>query len=118
MAQGNTRLAVIGAGPGGYAAAFHAADAGMEVTLVDEDPNPGGVCAFRGCIPSKALLQAAHVIDEAKHAGAFGLSFDRLSIDIAKLRSWKDVVVTKQTRGLGLLARSRKVEFIQAMRRL
>jgi len=108
----STRLAVIGAGPGGYAAAFHAADMGMKVTLVDADPNPGGVCTFRGCIPSKALLHAAKVIEEAKHAEVFGMSFGRLSIDIAKLRGWKDAVVKKQTGGLGLLARSRKVEFI------
>ena len=65
----STRLAVIGAGPGGYAAAFHAADLGMQVTLIDAEPNPGGVCTFKGCIPSKALLHAAKVLDEARHAG-------------------------------------------------
>jgi dihydrolipoyl dehydrogenase len=70
-------------------AAFHAADKGMKVTLVDADPNPGGVCTFRGCIPSKALLHAAKLIEEAKHAEVFGMSFGRLSIDIAKLRGWK-----------------------------
>ena len=95
----STRLAVIGAGPGGYAAAFHAADMGMKVTLVDADPNPGGVCTFRGCIPSKALLHAARVIEEAKHAEVFGMSFGSLSMDIAKLRGWKDAVVKKQTSG-------------------
>jgi dihydrolipoamide dehydrogenase len=104
---------VIGAGPGGYVAAFHAADAGMQVTLVDADPNPGGVCTFRGCIPSKALLHAARVLDEAKHAQAFGVSFGKPTIEIDKLRAWKDGVVKKQTGGLGLLARSRKVTFIQ-----
>ncbi len=109
----NTRLAVIGAGPGGYVAAFHAADAGMKVTLIDADPNPGGVCTFRGCIPSKALLHAARVLDEAKHAEAFGVSFGKPSIDIDKLRAWKDGVVKKQTGGLGLLAKSRKVTYIQ-----
>jgi dihydrolipoamide dehydrogenase len=109
----STRLAVIGAGPGGYVAAFHAADLGMQVTLVDADPNPGGVCTFRGCIPSKALLHAAKVLDEAKHADAFGVSFGKPSIDIDKLRTWKDAVVKKQTGGLGLLAKSRKVNFIQ-----
>jgi dihydrolipoamide dehydrogenase len=108
-----TRLAVVGAGPGGYAAAFHAADLGMQVTLVDADPNPGGVCTFRGCIPSKALLHAAKVLDEAKHADVFGVSFGKPAIDVAKLRAWKNDVVKKQTGGLGLLARSRKVEFIQ-----
>ena len=99
-----THLAVIGAGPGGYVAAFHAADLGMQVTLIDADPNPGGVCTFRGCIPSKALLHAARVLDEAKQATAFGVSFAKLSIDVDKLRAWKDQVVKKQTGGLGLLA--------------
>ncbi len=108
-----TRLAVIGAGPGGYVAAFHAADAGMQVTLVDADPNPGGVCTFRGCIPSKALLHAARVLDEARHADAFCVTFGKPSIDLDKLRAWKDGVVKKQTGGLGLLAKSRKVNYIQ-----
>ncbi len=111
----STRLAVIGAGPGGYAAAFHAADLGMQVTLIDAEPNPGGVCTFKGCIPSKALLHAAKVLDEAKHAGNFGVSFAKPAIDVDKLRSWKNDVVKKQTGGLGLLARSRKVNFIQGM---
>jgi dihydrolipoamide dehydrogenase len=113
MSSTSVRVAVIGAGPGGYAAAFHAADLGMQVTLVDADPNPGGVCTFRGCIPSKALLHAARVLDEAKHADVFGVSFGTPSIDVAKLRSWKDGVVKKQTGGLGLLAKARKVEFVQ-----
>ena len=108
-----TRLAVIGAGPGGYAAAFHAADLGMKVTLIDAEPNPGGVCTFRGCIPSKALLHAAKVLDEAKHAEAFGVSFGTPAIDVNKLRAWKDEVVKKQTGGLGLLAKSRKVDYVQ-----
>lgn len=109
----NTRIAVIGAGPGGYAAAFHAADLGMQVTLVDAEPNPGGVCTFKGCIPSKALLHAAKVLDEAKHADNFGVSFGKPTIDVNKLRSWKDGVVKKQTGGLGLLAKARKVTYIQ-----
>ena len=109
----STRLAVIGAGPGGYVAAFHAADLGMQVTLIDADPNPGGVCTFLGCIPSKALLHAARVLDEAKHATAYGVSFGTPSIDVDKLRAWKDQVVKKQTGGLALLAKSRKVTYIQ-----
>jgi dihydrolipoamide dehydrogenase len=108
-----THLAVIGAGPGGYVAAFHAADLGMQVTLIDADPNPGGICTFRGCIPSKALLHAARVLDQAKHATAYGVSFGKPSIDVDKLRAWKDQVVKKQTGGLGLLAKSRKVTYIQ-----
>ena len=66
------QVAVLGAGPGGYAAAFYAADLGMQVALIDEEKNPGGVCLYRGCIPSKALLHVAKVIDEAKHAGKLG----------------------------------------------
>ena len=107
------RLAVIGGGPGGYAAAFHAADLGMQVTMIDVEPNPGGVCTFKGCIPSKALLHAAKVLDEAKHADNFGVSFAKPRIDLDKLRSWKDGVVKKQTGGLGLLAKARKVTFVQ-----
>ena len=109
----SVRIAVIGAGPGGYAAAFHAADAGMHVTLIDAEPNPGGVCTFRGCIPSKALLHAAKVLDEARHADAFGVTFGKPAIDLARLRDWKDGVVRKQTGGLGLLAKARKVSFVQ-----
>jgi dihydrolipoamide dehydrogenase len=109
----SSRLSVIGAGPGGYAAAFHAADLGMQVTLIDAEPNPGGVCTFKGCIPSKALLHAAKVLDEAKHADNFGVSFGKPRIDIDKLRSWKDAVVKKQTGGLGILAKARKVNFVQ-----
>jgi dihydrolipoamide dehydrogenase len=109
----STRVAVIGAGPGGYAAAFRAADLGMQVSLIDSEPNPGGVCTFKGCIPSKALLHAAKVLDEAKHADAFGVSFGKPSIDVDKLRAWKEAVVKKQTGGLGLLAKARKVEFVQ-----
>jgi dihydrolipoamide dehydrogenase len=86
---------------------------GMSVTLIDADPDPGGVCTFRGCIPSKALLHAAKVIGEAKHAEVFGMSFGKPPMDIAKLRGWKDAIVKKQTAGLGLLAKARKVEFIQ-----
>jgi dihydrolipoamide dehydrogenase len=85
----------------------------MHVTLIDADPNPGGVCTFRGCIPSKALLHAARVLDEAKHADAYGVSFGKPAIDVGKLRGWKDQVVKKQTGGLGLLAKSRKVTYIQ-----
>ena len=70
-----TDLVVIGAGPGGYAAAFYAADRGLNVTLVDREINPGGVCVYRGCIPSKALLHVAKLLDEAKHAAAWGVTF-------------------------------------------
>ncbi len=108
-----TQLVVIGAGPGGYAAAFYAADLGMQVTLVDREPNPGGVCLYRGCIPSKALLHVAKLIGEARHAPALGVTFGEPRIDLAALRAWKDGVVQKLTGGLGQLGRQRKVTFVQ-----
>ncbi len=113
MARDTTQLAVLGAGPGGYAAAFYAADLGMQVTLVDEDKNPGGVCLYRGCIPSKALLHVAKVIDEARHASAWGVTFGEPKLDIDKLRSFKQSVVDKLTGGVGQVAKMRKVKFIQ-----
>jgi len=113
MARETTQLAVLGAGPGGYAAAFYAADLGMQVTLVDEEKNPGGVCLYRGCIPSKALLHVAKVIDEARHASAWGVSFGEPKLDIDKLRSFKQGVVDKLTGGVGQVAKMRKVKFIQ-----
>src|SRR5690606_39175142 len=109
----STQLVVIGGGPGGYAAAFHAADMGMQVTLVDMEPNPGGVCLYRGCIPSKALLHVAKVASEAKHASHWGLTYTEPTIDIDKLRGYKDSVVEKLTGGLGQLSKQRKITFIQ-----
>jgi dihydrolipoamide dehydrogenase len=109
----STKLAVLGAGPGGYAAAFYAADLGMQVTLIDEEKNPGGVCLYRGCIPSKALLHVAKVIDEAKHADKWGVTFAEPKLDIDKLRSFKQGVVDKLTAGVGSVAKLRKVKFIQ-----
>ena len=108
-----TQLAVLGAGPGGYAAAFYAADLGMQVTLIDEEKNPGGVCLYRGCIPSKALLHVAKVIDEAKHAHKWGVAFGEPKVDVDKLRSFKQGVVDKLTAGVGSVAKLRKVKFIQ-----
>ncbi|MEZ5292611.1 MAG: dihydrolipoyl dehydrogenase [Vicinamibacterales bacterium] len=104
---------VLGAGPGGYAAAFYAADLGMQVTLVDEEKNPGGVCLYRGCIPSKALLHVAKLVDEAKHASAWGVEFGAPSIDVDKLRAYKDGVVQKLTGGTGQVAKLRKVHYVQ-----
>ena len=103
----STQLVVIGAGPGGYAAAFLAADLGMEVAIVAKEINPGGVCLYRGCIPSKAFLHAARIINEARHAKAFGIEFNEPKIDINKLRDWKKSVVNKLTGGLGPLTRAR-----------
>src|SRR6187399_1659560 len=106
------QLVVLGAGPGGYAAAFYAADLGMQVALVDEEPNPGGVCLYRGCIPSKALLHVAKVIDEARHASAWGVTFQEPKVDVDKLRAFKQSVVDKLTGGVGQVAKLRKVGFL------
>src|SRR3954469_7153932 len=93
-------IAVVGGGPGGYAAAFYAADLGMQVTLIDEAVNPGGVCLYVGCIPSKALLHVAAVINEAEHSKSFGVEFGKPHIDLNRLRDFKNSVVTKLTSGL------------------
>lgn len=107
------QVAVIGGGPGGYAAAFLAADLGFEVALIEKRKNPGGVCLYEGCIPSKALLHAAHALSEAKHAEKIGISFGEPRVDLNRLREWKNEVVEKLTGGLGQLAKARKVRFIQ-----
>src|SRR5437667_8972912 len=109
----NLNIAVIGGGPGGYAAAFLAADLGMKVTLIDSESNPGGVCLYRGCIPSKALLHVAKLIEESKHAKNWGVEFSEPKIDLARLRSFKESVVNKLTGGTGQIAKLRKVEYIQ-----
>ncbi|KUO60008.1 dihydrolipoamide dehydrogenase [bacterium BRH_c32] len=108
-----TELLVIGGGPGGYAAAFLAADLGMQVTLVDMEKHPGGVCLWRGCIPSKALLHIAKLIKEAEEAEKIGIKFGKPEIDVNKIREFKNGVVGKLTGGLGQLAKQRKVNFIQ-----
>ena len=108
-----SHVVVIGAGPGGYAAAFYAADLGMKVTLVDPEPNPGGVCLYRGCIPSKALLHVAKLIDEAKHASAWGVTFGEPKIDLDRLRGFKEKVVNQLTGGLGQLSKQRKITYVQ-----
>ncbi len=107
-----TQLAVIGAGPGGYAAAFLAADLGMQVTLIDKEKNPGGVCLYRGCIPSKALLHIVKIISEAEEASKFGVEFGKPVININKIREFKNNVVNKLTGGLGQLSRQRKINYI------
>jgi len=83
-------LVVLGAGPGGYPAAFLAADLGMEVTLIDQEAHPGGVCLYRGCIPSKALLHIAKIMTDAREASRLGVAFDEPRVDIAKMREWKN----------------------------
>jgi dihydrolipoamide dehydrogenase len=109
----STQVVVIGAGPGGYAAAFFAADLGMQVTLVDPAINPGGVCLYRGCIPSKALLHVAEVLNEARHAEAWGITFGAPKIDVDKVRAFKTKVVNQLTGGLGQLSKQRKITYLQ-----
>lgn len=107
-------VVVVGGGPGGYPAAFEAADHGMRVTLVDEAAKPGGVCLYRGCIPSKALLHIARLINESREAAEWGLTFAPPKINLDKLREWKNSVVGKMTGGLGELCKARGVNLIQA----
>jgi len=111
------RLVVIGAGPGGYTAAFRAADLGLQVTLVERWPTLGGVCLNVGCIPSKALLHAARVIEEAHEMGANGIEFGAPKVDTAKLRDWKNKVVRQLTGGLDVLAKQRKVRVVRGSAR-
>lgn len=111
-ADRQTQLLVIGSGPGGYTAAFRAADLGLQVTLVERYESLGGVCLNVGCIPSKALLHAAGVIGEAHEAASFGVEFGEAKIDLDRLRGWKEEVVGKLTGGLGGLAKQRKVDVV------
>ena len=113
-----TKLVVIGGGPGGYAAAFLASDLGIETTLVDENVNPGGVCLYRGCIPSKALLHVAKLLNEAREASNMGVTFAEPKLDFDKMRGWKESVVGKMTGGLGQLVKARKINYIQGRARL
>ena len=106
-------LLVIGGGPGGYAAAFLAADRGMQVTLVDEEDQLGGVCLLRGCIPSKTLLHMAKLISEVKHASDWGLHFGEPTIDVDKIRAWKEKVTGNLTGGLAQLCKQRGIQRIQ-----
>ena len=113
MKKISTEVVVVGAGPGGYPAAFALADKGKKVAMVDPEANPGGVCLYRGCIPSKALLHAARVATEAREAADFGLSFAEPGVDAGKLFSWKDGVVSKLTGGLRTLTRARKIDYVR-----
>jgi len=107
------QVVVVGAGPGGYSAAFLAADLGLSTALVDPEVNPGGVCVYRGCIPSKALLHVADLIDESRQARAWGVDFQEPAIDLAKLRQFKNRVVQRLTSGTGQLVKYRKVRYLQ-----
>ncbi|MEW4531250.1 dihydrolipoyl dehydrogenase [Maioricimonas sp. JC845] len=110
----HAQLVVLGGGPGGYPAAFTAADAGMDVVLIDQDPQPGGVCLNRGCIPSKALLHVAKLLHEAREASEWGVTFGEPKIDLDKLRGFKSKVVGKLTGGVRQLCQARGVNLIQA----
>jgi dihydrolipoamide dehydrogenase len=109
----STQLAVVGGGPGGYAAAFLAADLGLQVVLIDPEAHPGGVCVYRGCIPSKALLHVAEVVSTSRHAKAWGIDFGEPRIDLDQLRGFKDAVVGRLTAGTGQLVKYRKVRYLQ-----
>src|SRR6476660_1910807 len=111
----SVQVVVVGGGPGGYAAAFLAADLGLSTALVDPEVNPGGVCVYRGCIPSKALLHVAKLIDESRHAKAWGVEFAEPRIDLDKLREFKNNVVKRLTSGTGQLGKARKVNYIQGL---
>jgi dihydrolipoamide dehydrogenase len=111
-------LVVLGAGPGGYTAAFRAADLGLKVSLIERWPQLGGVCLNVGCIPSKALLHAARVIEEANEMSAHGIAFGKPTIDVVRLREWKSRVVNRLAGGLANLARQRKVTVIQGTAQL
>src|ERR1041385_8767257 len=110
MQPNKTDIVVVGAGPGGYAAAFYAADLGKKVILVERDKRLGGVCLNRGCIPSKALLHAAHTITAARESEHRGIVFNQPTIDPAKLRAWKESIVAKLAGGVAQLAKMRGVE--------
>src|SRR6266478_6310558 len=107
-----TEIVVVGAGPGGYAAAFYAADLGKKVILVERDNRLGGVCLNRGCIPSKALLHAAHTITAARESEHRGITFAKPTIDPAKLRTWKESILTKLAGGIAQLAKMRGVQVL------
>lgn len=111
----SAELVIIGAGPGGYAAAFKAVELGCDVTLIDPEANPGGVCLHRGCIPSKALLHVAKLVAEAEESAEIGVTFAKPKIDIDRVRSWKDEVVGKLTGGLGGKVGKMKITYVRGM---
>src|SRR3989338_9958948 len=108
----HAEVVVLGSGPGGYSAAFRAADLGKKVILIERYDVIGGVCLNVGCIPSKALLHVAKVIDEAKDMAAHGVEFGKPKLDIAKIRDYKNATIKKLTGGLAMMASRRKVEIV------
>ena len=112
MESSKSEIVILGAGPGGYAAAFYAADRGKKVTLVEQNPRLGGVCLNTGCIPSKALLHATAILREAKESAARGIEYGALQIDLDKLRGWKDAILEKLGQGIKGLAQKRGVQLV------
>ena len=108
-----TEIVIVGAGPGGYAAAFYAADKGKKVILVEREERLGGVCLNRGCIPSKALLHATELIAEARESAHRGITFEPPTMDLPKLRAWKDSILQKLSQGIVQLAQRRGVEVVR-----
>lgn len=117
VAASESRLVVIGAGPGGYAAAFKAAELGKSVTLIDPELNPGGVCLHRGCIPSKALLHVARLVSEAEESAEIGVTFRPAEIDVTRVREWKNEIVEKLTGGLGAKVKKLKIDYLRGTAR-
>ena len=109
------QLVIIGAGPGGYAAAFKAVELGLDVTVIDPEANPGGVCLHRGCIPSKALLHVAKLVDEAAESSEIGVTFAKPKIDVDRVREWKEEVIGKLTGGLGQKVKAKKLTYVRGM---
>src|SRR5881275_1264808 len=107
-----TQIVIVGAGPGGYAAAFYAADLGKKVILVEREKRLGGVCLNRGCIPSKALLHATHMIAEARESAHRGITFGPPALDLQKLRGWKESILEKLSQGISQLAQKRGVQVL------
>src|ERR1041385_8925380 len=107
-----TEIVVLGAGPGGYTAAFYAADRGKKVTLVEQNPRLGGICLNTGCIPSKALLHATALLREADVSAARGIPFPTGAVDPGKLRTWKESILEKLGQGIRTLAQKRSVQVI------
>src|SRR5580658_2900082 len=108
-----TEIVVVGAGPGGYAAAFYAADLGKKVILIEREVRLGGVCLNRGCIPSKALLYATHQIVNARESAHRGITFVEPKVELEKLRAWKESIIAKLSGGVAALAKMRGVEVMQ-----
>lgn len=115
MIPASAQLVIIGAGPGGYAAAFRAVELGLNVTLIDPEANPGGVCLHRGCIPSKALLHVARLVSEAAESANIGVTFAKPEIDLDRVRAWKDDVIGKLTGGLGAKVGKHEITYVRGM---